>query len=188
MGLDNRRMTEPTPGRAAFSFVLRDLEPAAKADVVWVARGMHLTLVEVEGAKGGETCPLAWTRQRLRELLDPGKHVSHVFLAVSVADAYTIAGHTILRINAMPDGRRYGLVSTTYVDPSLRREGIADALLARGEAWIRAQGMTEAATWTSATNTPLIRLYEKHGFAVTETAPNDGTMMVRLSKPLTGAA
>ena len=147
---------------------------------------MHLTLVEVEGAKGGEAYPLAWTRQRLRELLDPSRHVAQVFLAVAQADPARIAGHTILRINAMPDGRRYGLVSTTWVDPAHRRAGIADALLDRGVAWIRAQGMTEAATWTAATNLRLIRLYEKHGFAVTETAPNDGTMMVRLTRALPG--
>jgi len=84
----------------------------------------------------------------------------------------------------MPDGRTYGLVSTTYVDPAHRRAGIADRLLDRGEVWIRAQGMVEAATWTSATNMRLIRLYEKHGYAVTEQAPNDGTMMVRLTKAL----
>lgn len=177
-------MTASMSGSSAFSFILRDLEPASQADVEWVARGMHLTLVEVEGAKGGEAYPIARTRQRLSELLDPTRHVSHVFLAVSQDDPSAIAGHTIVRINAMPDGRRYGLVSTTWVDPAYRRSGIADALLDRGEAWIRAQGMTEAATWTSATNLRLIRLYEKHGFALTETGENDGTMMVRLTKAL----
>jgi GNAT superfamily N-acetyltransferase len=90
-----------------------------------------------------------------------------------------------VRINEMPDGRPYGLVSTTYVDPVHRQAGIADRLLDRGEIWIRAQGMVESATWTSATNMRLIRLYEKHGYAVTEQAPHgDGTMMVRLTKAL----
>ncbi len=56
-----------------------------------------------------------------------------------------------------------------------------------GEAWIRAQGMTEAVTWTSATNARLIRLYEKHGYAITERAPSKGTMMVRLAKVLAAA-
>ncbi len=177
-------MTASTPGPAGFPFVLRDLAPTSAADVEWVARGMHLTLIEVEGAKGGAAYPLAWTRQRLRELLDPARHVAHVFLAVAPADPSAITGHTIVRINAMPDGRRYGLVSTTWVDPAHRRAGIADALLDRGEAWIRAQGMSEAATWTSAANLRLIRLYEKHGYAVTETGANDGTMMVRLTKAL----
>lgn len=166
------------------SFVLRALDPHADADLAWVALGMHLTLVEVEGEKGRATYPLTWTRARLQALLDPTRHVAQVFLAVSPGDASAIRGHTIFRLDAMPDGRRYGLVSTTYVDPAHRRAGLADALLARGEAWIRAQGMDEAATWTSATNVRLIRLYEKHGFAVTETGAKDGTAMVRLSKTL----
>lgn len=48
--------------------------------------------------------------------------------------------------------------------------------------------MCEAATWTSATNPRLIRLYEKRDFAVTERAPHEnGTMMVRLAKILEAA-
>jgi len=165
-------------------FILRDLVPAREADFEWVARGMHRTLVEVEGEKGREAYPLAWTRERLRELLDPARHAAHVFLAVAAQDPDLIAGHTILRLNTMPDGRVYGLVSTTWVDPEYRRAGLADRLLDRGEAWIRERGMTEAATWTSATNLGLIRLYEKHGYAVNETAVNEGTTMVRLAKAL----
>ena len=170
------------------AFVLRPLDPSSEADVEWVARGMHLTLVEVDGEQGRANYPIEWTRARLREFLDPAKHVAQVFLAVSSDDAAVIAGHTIVRINTMPDGRRYGLVSTTYVDPAQRRAGIADALLDRGEAWIRAQGLGEAATWTSAANVKLIRLYEKHGFAVSETGEKDGSGMVRLTKALGPAA
>lgn len=169
-------------------FVLRDLEVTSEADFEWVANGMHLTLVEVEGEKGHQAYPLTWARARLGELLDPARrHTAHVYLAVAQDDPGRIAGHTILRINEMPDGRPYGLVSTTYVDPVHRKAGIADRLLDRGEAWIRAQGMVEAATWTSATNIPLIRLYKKHGYAVTEQARhNNGTMMVRLTKAVSG--
>ena len=170
------------------AFVLRDLDPACEADLEWVARGMHLTLVEVDGEQGRANYPIEWTRARLREFLDPAKHVAQVVLAVARDDAAAIVGHTIVRINTMPDGRRYGLVSTTYVDPAQRRAGVADALLDRGEAWIRAQGLDEAATWTSAANVKLIRLYEKHGFAIDETGEKDGSGMVRLSKPLCAAA
>ena len=172
-------------GSSAASFVLRDLDPARAADFEWVALGMHLTLVEVEGEKGRETYSLAWARARLREMLDrPPPFGAQVFLAVAADAPGFIVGHTILRLNTMPDGRVYGLVSTTYVDPAHRRGGLADRLLARGEAWIRAQGMAEAAAWTSARNVRLIRLYEKHGYAVNESAPNDGTPMVRLAKAL----
>ncbi len=166
-------------------FTLRALDTNDERDLDWVSTGMHLTLAEVEGEKGRLAYPPAWTRARLREMLDPARrHVARVWLAVERDDPAAIVGHTIVRLNEMPDGRVYGLVSTTYVDPAHRRRGIADRLLAQGEDWIRAQGMREAATWTSVTNDRLIRLYEKHGYAITERTPNDGTMMVRLSKSM----
>jgi GNAT superfamily N-acetyltransferase len=174
-------MTNPP----AAAFVLRDFDPAREADFDWVALGMHLTLVDVEGEKGRETYSLAWARTRLREMLDrPHPFDAKAFLAVALDDPAVIGGHTILRLNTMPDGRVYGLVSTTYVDPSHRRAGLADRLLDRGEAWLLARGMTESATWTSSTNVRLIRLYEKHGYAITESGPNGETMMVRLTKAL----
>ena len=181
----NRAMTST----GTDSFVLRDPNEDDAADLEWVATGMHLTLVEVEGEKGRQEYPIAWTRTRLRELLEPTRpHPAHVYLAVAKDDPTRIVGHTILRINAMPDGLLYGLVSTTYVDPAHRRSGIADLLLERGEAWICERGMLEAATWTSATNLRLVRLYEKHGYGVTERALHDsGTMMVRLTKALEAA-
>jgi GNAT superfamily N-acetyltransferase len=174
----------------AIAFELRELDPARAAELEWVARGMHLTLVEVEGERGGEIWNLAVTRARLDELLDPARHVAQVFLAVAADDSAPggerIGGHTILRLDREAGGPRYGLFSTTYVDPPLRRLGLADRLLARGEAWLRAQGMSEAATWTSSTNAKLIALYGKHGYAVDRSGPNDqtGTMMVRLAKRL----
>ena len=50
--------------------------------------------------------------------------------------------------------------------------------------WLVAQGMTELATWTSSANVRLIRLYEKHRYAITGSGRNDGTTMVRLTKTL----
>jgi GNAT superfamily N-acetyltransferase len=171
------------------SFVLRHLDKHSATDLEWVASGMHLTLLEVEGDMARQAYPINWARARLRELLDTTRsHPAHVYLAVSRDDPTHIFGHTILRINSMPDGRLYGLVSTTYVDPAHRRSGIANSLLRQGETWIRAQGMLEAATWTSATNLRLIRLYEGHSYAVTEQAQHaGGTMMVRLTKALEAA-
>jgi GNAT superfamily N-acetyltransferase len=174
-------MTNPS----ASAFVLRDLDPARAADFDRVAQGMHLTLAEVEGERGRETYSPAWTRTRLREMLDrPRPFQAQVLLAVAEDDPEVIAGHTILRLDTMPDGRVYGLVSTTWVDPAHRRAGLADRLLDRGEAWLVAQGMTELATWTSSANVRLIRLYEKHRYAITGSGENDGTTMVRLTKTL----
>jgi ribosomal protein S18 acetylase RimI-like enzyme len=74
------------------------------------------------------------------------------------------------------------------VDPLHRRSGIANSLLRQGDVWIRAQGMREAATLTSATNSRLIRLYERNNYAVTEQALHANvTMMVRLTKALQAA-
>jgi hypothetical protein len=48
--------------------------------------------------------------------------------------------------------------------------------------------MREAATLTSATNSRLIRLYERNNYAVTEQALHANvTMMVRLTKALQAA-
>jgi len=88
----------------------------------------------------------------------------------------------------MPDARLYGLVSTTSVDPVHRRSDIANSLLRQGDVWIRAQGMREVATWTSATNSRLIRLYERNDYAVAEQALHGNvTMMERLTKALQAA-
>jgi len=166
---------------------LRPLDPESAAEREWVALGMHLTLVEVAGEAGGEEYPLAWTRARLAAFLDPAQHTAQVYLAVGDgpgAGTDEIAGHTILRIDSHPSGRRFGLFSTTYVRPDARRHGLADRLLERGEQWIRERGLDEAATWTSSANVKLIRLYEKHGYAITDSGMNGEHRMVRLTKAL----
>ena len=93
-----------------------------------------------------------------------------------------VIGHTIVRVDQDEESTPMGLFSTTYVDESARRLGIADALIAKGEGWMREQGMHFAATHTSATNKPLIRLYEKHQYSIVlRIAENK---MVRLGKVL----
>lgn len=166
---------------------LRPLDPASSAEFDWVALGMHLTLVEVAGEEGRLEYPLTYMQARLASFLDPAQHTAQVFLAleeVAQGGPSVIAGHTILRIDAHPSGARFGLFSTTYVHPDARRLGLADRLLARGEAWIREQGLDEAATWTSSTNTKLIRLYQKHRYAITDGGQNGSSWMVRLTRSL----
>jgi len=84
------------------------------------------------------------------------------------------------------EGGPFGLVSTTFVDPAFRRSGVASALLEHSERWFREQGLPSCCTWTSSTNTRLIAMYERHGYSIVESGPNDltGTLMVRLSKDL----
>jgi GNAT superfamily N-acetyltransferase len=72
------------------------------------------------------------------------------------------------------------------VHPTARRRGVALALLQAGEAWVRAQGLGHCATWTSSTNTPLVQLYTRQGYAqvMTHTHDTTGTLMVKLQRTL----
>ena len=83
-------------------FVLRELDPDCAADVEWVARGMHLTLVEVEGEKGRAAYPVEWTRARLRELAGRRRFLN-LFAYTGTATVYAASG---------------GALATTTVDMS----------------------------------------------------------------------
>ena len=163
--------------------LIRPCHSASAAVIDLVAGRMRLTLIEVEGeAVGGSMYSMDWLRERVRWHLDPACCTGQVFLA-EVAGG-VIAGHTIVRVEHTEPGQRFGLFSTTYVDPVERRRGVADALLQRGEQWFIEQGLREACTWTSVTNTPLIELYARHGYREAERGahPGTGTMMVRLAR------
>lgn len=165
---------------------LRALDPDAPAEVEWVAQGMRATLIEVEGeAVGGSLYTMDWLRERVRW------HLQHPCAAIWLALRQgAIVGHSIVRMEAEGEGvLRYGLVSTTYVLPAARRQGVAQALLVHDEAWCRAQGLHEVRTWTGAFNTPLLRLYEQQGYAIGERVVHatTGTPMVCLARSLRAA-
>lgn len=168
--------------------VLRDLNPSSALELDLVAHRMRATLVEVEGhERGFNMYTLDWLRDRVRWHLDAAQVMARVVLA-GEPGAEPI-GHSIFRLERASDGDAagtFGLISTTYVLPDHRRHGVAAALLAEAEAWFRAQGAYAAGTWTSSTNAALIGLYERHGYAITESGPNDltGTTMVKLTKRL----
>ena len=162
---------------------LRDIDPLNDAEIALVAERMGATLMEVEGQ---ELYDFDWRVQRVRWHLDPANTEARVVLGVDAEGA--IVGHTTFRVEHEEgeQGRRFGLVSTSYVIPSARRQGLAAAFLQEAEAWFRARQLPLAATWTSSTNAPLIALYARHGFAEDQRGPNDltGTIMVRLAKKL----
>ena len=70
--------------------------------------------------------------------------------------------------------------------PASRRHGVGAALLVEAEHWFRTQGAHATGTWTSGTNAALIGRYERNGYAITESGPNDltGATMVKLTKRL----
>lgn len=166
-------------------FTLRDLSPARDDEITLVAERMRDTLIEVEGdARGAGLYSLDWLVERVRWHLDAAFSDARVVLAE--ARGGEIVGHGIFRVEG--DGLlRQGLVATTYVMPSARRQGVAQRLLHEAEAWFTARGLPRCSTWTSSTNTPLIALYARSGYREAERGSNDlvDTMMVRLEKRLT---
>ena len=63
-------------------------------------------------------------------------------------------------------------------------------MLTDGEAWMIAQNLPEAATWTSAAKPPLIDLYRRFGYEIVARHIHDTTQtpMIKLAKRLHKAA
>ena len=159
------------------ALTLRELSPEAHDELELVAARMRLTLEEVLGEERGRAMyTLEWLRERVRYHLDPGRSTATVWLAELEG---RVVGHSIVRLDRDDAlGGPIGLFSTTYVEPSARRAGIADRLVERGEAWLLARGMRVLCTDTSSSNEKLIRLFEARGYGIVHRAPE----MVRLAK------
>lgn len=166
---------------------LRALNPAAPGEIERVALGMQATVIEVEGeAMGRALHSLDWLRQRVQWHLDHA--CAAVWLAV-VDDE--VLGHSLVRAEPVGpeetlDAGHWGLITTSYVWPAFRRRGIARQLLLHDEAWMRAQGLSHSRTWTGASNSPLIALYERAGYAIVQRAAHSGSgsPMVCLARDL----
>jgi GNAT superfamily N-acetyltransferase len=180
----------PSDPRRVPTHTIRPLDPASDKEIEWVARGMRRTLIEVEGeATGTALYTMEWLRQRVRWHLDPAKCRAQVLVAQGLAaqgERGELAGYTLVREEIDEHGRRFGLFSTTFVEPACRRAGLAARLLQAGEQWMIAQALPESATWTSASNAKLIGLYRRHGYAQVATHVHEvtATRMVRLARPL----
>ena len=150
---------------------IRELDPeAATADeeIELVAQRMRATLIHVLGEERGTGLyTVDWLRERVRFHLDPARSTARV-----------------LRREEPAGQPPFGLFSTIYVEPGSRRRGVATALLLRGEAWFREQGLGRAATHTAAHNQPLIEQFGRQGYALTFSADD----MVQLSKALVDPA
>lgn len=159
--------------------LIRELEARATEEVELVAQRMRATLVHVLGEERGTALyTLDWLRERVRFHLDPQRSTAKVFLAE--LSPGVVAGHTIVRREEPEDEPPFGLFSTIYVEPSSRRQGVATALLRRGEEWFRAQDLARAATNTAEHNQPLIEQFGRQGYEIAFAADE----MVHLSKSL----
>ncbi len=161
---------------------IRALASSADAEIALVAARMRDTLIEVLGEeRGGAMYSMEWLDDRVRHHLDPARCEGAVFLA-EIGDE--IVGHTIVRVETDEDGSTFGLFSTTYVLPAHRRASVASQLLDAGERWMVERDLAHAATYTSDTNTKLIRLYETRGYAIVLRTSE----MVVLRRPFARAA
>tara|TARA_R110002096_G_scaffold16898_3_gene57758 strand:+ start:21278 stop:21769 length:492 start_codon:yes stop_codon:yes gene_type:complete len=160
-------------------FRIRAVNADDHGEVALIAERMQLTLGEVVGEEGPSMYSMDWLIDRVRWHLDATQCTGAVYVAES---AGTVVGHTIVRAEEDENDDSMGLFSTTYVAKSARRQGIADAFIATGERWMIQHGLRFAATHTSKTNTPLIRLYEKHQYAIVLRIPEN--KMIRLGKHL----
>lgn len=154
------------------------IDPGDEAEVALVAERMGDTLAEVLGEDRGRAMySPEWLEDRVRFHLDPARCIGEVFVARS--EDGRIDGHTIVRVEDEPTGP-VGLFSTTYVAAEARAQGVANLLLDAGEAWMREQAMTLAATWTHPENAGLIGLYTARGYTSTPVSED----FVRLTRPL----
>mgnify|MGYP002634822669 CR=1 FL=1 len=152
--------------------VIRPLDPQRDEEIKLVAVRMRRTLEEVLGARGRTLYTLDWLQERVRHHLD--QDIGQVFLAE--VDGSVVA-HTIVR-DERDDLGRFGLFSTTWVQPEHRRSSIATRLLEAGHSWMAARGLIRSATDTAVDNAGLIRLFQAHGYRVSHTEDR----MVRLSR------
>ncbi|MCP4094364.1 MAG: GNAT family N-acetyltransferase [Planctomycetes bacterium] len=149
------------------------LDPNRKDHVELVAERMRETLIEVLGEERGRGMySMSWLRDRVMWHMDPRACTGQVILAKDrhpedlPEGGGDIFGHTIVHVEQDANGQRYGLFSTTFVIPLLRRIGLASRLLDVGEKWMLEQGLDRAVTDTSKTNSRLIQLFEERGYEV----------------------
>ncbi len=151
------------------------------SEIRQVAERMRDTLVEVLGREQGEALyTIDWLVERVRFHLDPASCTGEVFVCEERGGH--VSGHAIVRAERDDAGREFGLFSTIFVEPPSRRAGVGGALIARGEQWMRALGLSAAETYTSESNAKLIALFGKHGYALAGARPDK--RMVILAKRL----
>lgn len=165
--------------------LIREIDASSSQEIELVAHRMRATLVEVEGeANTNRLHSPEWIRERLVWHVSSSDVLAKVLVAAF--DTKGVIGHTLLRRELDEAGAYFGLFATTYVLPTYRRSGVARRLLQAGEQWFMSIGLRVFSTWTSAINIKLIKLYEGHGYRITESGNNEvtETPMVKLSKTI----
>lgn len=159
--------------------VIREIDRSNRGEIDLIAQRMRQTLVDVLGEeKGGSMYTMEWLRDRVLWHLDETATTAKIFLSENQDGKIT--GQAIARIELSDDGEQYGYFSTIYVDPAFRRQGWAKSFLKCVEEWFTEKNMPKIIYNTAQSNSTVIDLFCKHGYAVTHTESD----MVQLTKLL----
>lgn len=162
-------------------YTIRPINPKSTEEIRLVAQRMGETLIEVLGdEQGSKMYSPQWLKERVLYHLDALQVTAAVYIAITIDGK--IVGHTIVRVDKDINGSSIGLFATTFVAKEARSQGIATALVLRGEEWVIHQKVQRAVTYTDQANTKLIRLFQKQGYQLTHYYPEK--KMISLEKNL----
>jgi GNAT superfamily N-acetyltransferase len=126
-----------------------------------IAHRMALTLMEAPKMTFAEAmAQLPFAEARLGHYLDASQAKRRVWAARLQGE---IVGHTMGQIDVDATGP-FGFMGTFYVIPTLRRRGIARALLRTNAQWLTDLGMRRLVYRTAADYEPMIALLTREGF------------------------
>jgi GNAT superfamily N-acetyltransferase len=158
---------------------IRVLDAASAEEIQLIAARMRQTLVEVLGEeKGTALYSMEWLLERVHYHLDRRQTTAVIYVAED--SGARIIGHAIARLEHNDDGQPFGYFSTIFVEPSARRRGVASALITRVESWLIDLQVPKVVYNTATGHAKVIRLFERHGYAITHRTAD----MVQLSRDL----
>ncbi|MBS2032162.1 MAG: GNAT family N-acetyltransferase [Deltaproteobacteria bacterium] len=130
----------PVPAGVPVPIRIREIDRGSSEEVELVASRMRETMVKVLGVERGTTMySMDWLVQRVRWHLDPENTNGRVFLAEE--PSRKIVGHAIARIDPAEAGHAFGYLSTVFVEPRMRNQGVATLFLEHVERWFREMKM-----------------------------------------------
>lgn len=160
-------------GRARAAYRIRDLDPGSECEIDTVTRMCMATVLDTipefehDEARARSFLP-NFTFARMRDMIRADLPKStHRFLVAVDGDG-EVVGHSMISRKVTPDGRRYGYFFSRYVEPGHRRRGVAARLMEEALAWFGGYDWDHLLAHTHASNEPLRRLFERHGFRVAE--------------------
>lgn len=154
--------------------------PLMRSDAPHVQRWLHDHL-RAHLRRWAKAYKLGWSEQTIaqhiqrhrmieeawRDVLRAGSQ-EHRHLAVARS---TLAPLGLVQMSTRKD--RYlkldvGVLQWLYVAPQARGGGVADALMRESQRWLTSRGLERSEVHVTASNTPAVKVYARHGYAPTD--------------------